>query len=314
MTATVLQPLLAPAAPLAATPSPDLFAPLLLPQRALLATLTIHEWRAHRRDREITTAIAKDHGARPGAGCYTKTLVPRQFLACIAKARTAARATHHRLTLPWYDDGVRILPVELHLTYTDRLRAHRQRFLEAVAAFLAAYEEAKAAARTTLGALYRETDYPASAALSGAFAMELRLQPFPAAQDWRVDLPATTLERLRQDLQTDLEGAHRLALADLHQRLAAVVARLADTLAEPDKIFRDSLVGNIRQLCRLLPALNLTRDPELAQLTATVERRLASLDPQTLRHNPESRDAAAHEAERILGTITKRLASYTGAA
>jgi hypothetical protein len=114
-------------------------------------------------------------------------------------------------------------------------------------------------------------------------------------------------------LEDRLEDAQRLGQADLYRRLAAVVSRMATTLSEPDKIFRDSLVGNIRDLCNLLPSLNIAADPGLDSLNRDIERRLASLDPGLLRIDPAVRQAAAVDAAALLDTISDRLASYTGA-
>jgi hypothetical protein len=292
----------------------DLLPTAHLTERALLVGLNIREWGARRHDRDATDHVAREHGADPAAGCYTKALVPKKFLAKIASVRTEARSLHHQLTLPWGDDGYRILPVDLHLEYMDRFRALRARFEQAVTDFLGAYDEAKAAARKTLGTLYREDDYPPSWRLRRAFAFEVRPQPLPTGRDWRIDLPEDTVARIREELTTRLEDAHRLALAELHQRLAGVVSHMATTLALPDKIFRDSLVGNVRRLCDLLPALNLARDPDLDSLTREIEIRLASLNPDVLRTDPTRRQAAAVDAAALLDTITDRLASYTGLA
>jgi hypothetical protein len=286
-----------------------------LTERALLVALNISEWGARRRDREVTASVAREHGADHDAGCYTKILLPKPFLACIRQVRTQARSAHHELTLPWCDNGYRILPVDLHLAYMDRLRELRSRFEVAVEDFLADYgDRAKAAARRKLGTLYREADYPSSHRLRRAFAFEINLQPLPDGHDWRIDLPETTLERIRRDLESRLEEAQRLALEDLYRRLADVVSHMATTLGEPDKIFRNSLIGNVRELCALLPHLNIGRDRDLDFLNREIEARLARLDPETLRADPSSRQTAAVDAAALLETIEGRLASYTGAA
>ena len=285
-----------------------------LTERALLVALNIREWRGRRRDREVTESVAREHGADSTAGCYTKALVPKAFLAAIAKVRTEARTAHCLLTLPWCDDGYRILPADLHLDYMERFRDLRARFHDAVSGFIAAYHDAKAAARTKLGSLYNDDDYPSSNRLRQAFELEVKLQPLPAAGDWRLDLPAPTVERLRLDLEARLADAQRHAMGDLYRRLAAVVSRMASTLAEPDKRFRNTLVGNVRELCQLLPSLNIARDQDLASLAREIEQRLAALDPALLRLDPASRQSAALEAAALLEAVEERLASYTGAA
>ena len=88
------------------------------------------------------------------------------------------------------------------------------------AKFLAAYDDAKAAARVSLGTLYNEDDYPSLSELGSAFSIEVRPQPLPAGHDWRIDLPDDAVERIRLDLETRLEEAQRLATADLYRRLS----------------------------------------------------------------------------------------------
>jgi hypothetical protein len=285
-----------------------------LTERALLVSLSISEWRGRRHDREVTATVAREHGADETAGCYTKALVPRRYLAQIAQVRTKARTLHQELTLPWCDEGFRILPVDLHLRYMESFRELRTDFQSAVDKFLAAYDDAKAAAKVSLGTLYSEDDYPSVSQLQSAFSMDIRPQPLPAGHDWRIDLPAEAVERIRLDLETRLNEAQRLATADLYRRLASVVSHMASTLAVPDKIFRDSLVTNVRELCDVLPALNIANDPALADLAIDIEDRLASLSPTALRNEPSTRESAAQDAAALLEAITERLSSYTGTA
>jgi hypothetical protein len=285
-----------------------------LTERALLVSLTIREWRGRRHDREVTATVARDHGADETAGCYTKALVPKRYLAQIAQIRTKARALHQELTLPWCDEGFRILPVDLHLRYMESFRDLRTDFKGAVAKFLAVYDDAKAAAKVSLGTLFDEDDYPSLSRLESAFSIEVQPQPLPAGHDWRIDLPDEAVERIRLDLESRLEEAQRLATADLYRRLSSVVSHMADTLSIPDKIFRDSLVTNVRELCDILPALNIANDPALTDLTADIEDRLASLNPSALRTQPSTRESAALDAAALLDSITQRLSSYTGIA
>jgi hypothetical protein len=300
--------------PTATAPAAAALDTVRLTERALLAALNISEWGARRRDREVTARVAREHGAHRDAGRYTKRLVPRPYLAAIDQVRGEARAAHYKLTLPWCSDGFRILPVDLHLAYMERCGDLRARFHDAVAAFLATYGEAKAAARSTLGSLYREADYPPPARLRAAFAFDINLQPLPGANDWHIQLPQAAVTAIRRDLEARLADARRLALADLHRRLATAVSRMATTLADSERVFRNSLVGNLRDLCHLLPALNVAADPGLAALASDVEQRLATLDPALLRRDPVCRQSAAIDAAALVQTITDRLASYTGTA
>ncbi|MDP9122231.1 MAG: hypothetical protein M3O15_12850, partial [Acidobacteriota bacterium] len=187
-----------------------------LANRAILAMLTIREWRATRHDKTVTERVAREHGAREGTGRFTKLLLPKDALAQVGRIRTEARTFHYLHTLPWLDDGFRILTSESHLHYMEAMRGFRERYEAAVADFLRAYPEARKTAREALGTLYREADYPDTHALRDAFGLRVRLQPVPDGGDWRTTLPEDEVERIREDLRCQNETALRTAMADLY--------------------------------------------------------------------------------------------------
>jgi threonine synthase len=101
------------------------------------------------------------------------------------------------------------------------------------------------------------------------------------------------VERLRLDLKAGSPTPSGTPWATYYRRLAAVVSRMASTLAELDKVFRNSLVRNVRELCQPLPSLNLARDQDLASLAREIEQHPAALDPALLRLDPATRPSAA---------------------
>jgi hypothetical protein len=86
------------------------------------------------------------------------------------------------------------------------------------------------------------------------------------------------------------------------------VRHVSDKLKDGDAIFRDSLIGNVRELVDLLPALNLTGDPALTSAVSEVKNKLADLDPQALRDHEVDRAAAALAADEI----ARKMAGYCG--
>ena len=67
--------------------------------------------------------------------------------------------------------------------------------------------------------------------------------------------------------------------------------------------FKDSLVENIRDLCQVLPRLNLTGDADLNNYCELVKQKLAVLDAGDLRENEVARKSAANEAQGILDAM-----------
>ena len=78
---------------------------------------------------------------------------------------------------------------------------------------------------------------------------------------------------------------------------------MRERLAQPDAIFRDSLVTNARDVVEVLGRLNVTGDPRLEAMRATVAADLTQYDPQELRDAPAIREQTAARASEILSAM-----------
>ena len=108
---------------------------------------------------------------------------------------------------------------------------------------------------------------------------------------------------IREDMEDTLQKKTQTAMQDLWNRLYKVVEHLCNRLSDPDKRFRNSLIGNIQELCHILPGLNIMNDPQLNQTVKEIETKLTQYQPSTLRTNQVIRKQTADEAEAILNRM-----------
>ena len=66
----------------------------------------------------------------------------------------------------------------------------------------------------------------------------------------------------------------------------------------------DTLIANIRELTDVLTRLHVTGDSDLEKMRERVEKGIARIEPQTLRDDPEVREATAKEAQKILDDMS----------
>ena len=269
--------------------------------RALLVNLSISTWSARKFDRAISDEIAAQHNASRDAVRANKALIQGDSYKALIRAAQAARTTHYFHTLAWSDEGWRLLPTANHATYTDELRALRGQFLGALAEFVRDYPRLQEIARARLNGMYKESDYPHPAAIADRFSMSTEFAPVPAAGDFRLDeLTADELQRVEQSVTSRVERATADAVEDAWRRLHEVVSAMRERLAQPDAIFRDSLISNARDVVDVLGRLNVTGDASLEQMRATVAADLTQYDAQTLRDAPAIREQTAARADEIL--------------
>lgn len=279
-----------------------------LSDKAMLVRLSISQWTARKYDKRVSAKVAEEYQTGADVGRYNKVLVAEESIKRIGKTATDARTYHYHQTLPWGDDGSRMLPAANYLPYTQRMQEYRQAFEREVVSFIDAYPDLVDDARARLNGMFNAADYPTPGEIGRRYGFDVGVMPLPAAGDFRVNLQAQEVDAIRQDIETRTQQAQAQALRDLWDRLHSAVSAMAGRLSDPDAIFRDSLVGNLVDLCQLLPRLNVFGDSHLETMRQEVESKLCGYKPQDLRDNPTARQQVAKSADDLLG----KLEGYTG--
>ncbi|MBU1067850.1 DUF3150 domain-containing protein [Patescibacteria group bacterium] len=274
----------------------------------MLVRVGISQWTGRRYDKAVSAKVATDYGTSADAGRYNKVLVAEGALKTIGKVANDARTYHYAQTLPWNDAGDRMLPSANYLVYTRKMQEFKQAFGAAVVEFCANYPDLVEDARNKLNGMFKAEDYPTVGQIADKYSFDVAVYPLPAAEDFRVSLQAAEVDAIRADIEARTQHAVQAANKELWTRLHDAVSHMADKLADDKGIFRDSLIGNVQDLCELLPRLNVFRDPALEDMRREVERRLCAETPQSLRDNPHARKATAKDASAIL----QAMAGYTG--
>lgn len=272
----------------------------MLQQKAMLVNLNISQWTASKKDKAVSLAVQQQHKANEKkAGWFNKRLIDPTALEPISKIEGRIREFHYKLTLPWGDNGDRILPAKVYMDYVDGLRKFRTEFDDAVDTFVNKYPLLVQEARVMLGTMYDPGDYPDISNIRGRFDLKTTFAPVPDAEDFRVNVGADEIEEIKKSITAGVADRQRAAIKECWGRVRDVVERIQERLATPDAIFRDSLIENAKSLMELLPKLNITEDPELEAVRKDVMDHLI-IEPEDLRRYPKTRRQAADKAQEIL--------------
>jgi len=284
-----------------------------LGKKALLVTLNISQWTARKLDRKITDEVNLDHGAVADAGRYNKMLLPAKALATIQKVVGEARKCHENLTMPWGNNGQRLLAATLYEDYNKRMRVYEASFRAAVSDFVDSYPDYVEQRRNELNGMFRQEDYPTEAAIRSKFAWANEPAPLADADDFRVQVSEGHAEAIKAQIEATLKATAEAALREPLTRAVDLVGRMVDRLNvyQPNagKVgsFRDSLVGNLEELADLLPAFNLSENPDIDVLSGEIKSRLCRESAQALRDNEGVRKAVAKDAADILARVESLL-------
>ena len=180
---------------------------------AMLVSLRINSWSGRLYDRQASQQVAVHNDADTSAGRYNKRLLPKQAFAALAATMSNSRTSHYANTLPWDDQGGRLLTVANYERYTAALDTLIERVVRERARFIEDYDDYVDQARLDLGRLFRLEDYPDTEALQGKFAIRYRIVPVPDARHFMADLAQGETERVRRDIEQPGPGTSQRCAA-----------------------------------------------------------------------------------------------------
>jgi hypothetical protein len=301
-----------------------------LSSKAMLSSVSISMWSACKYDAQVSDEIARRHNAQTDAGRYNKKLLPRDALEELTKITSEARSDHYFLTLPWSDEGWRVLPAAAYMDHSKKMREHLAQFEPAVTRFVERFPDLVAeqsSEHSRLGTMFNIDDYPGMTRdtagtlilarpqeLRDKFSFKTDVKPFPDAADFRVSLGDEDRQRIQRQIMASVAADLQLGTRELWQRLYKVVRHMSERLAEYNaseegktrKVY-DSWVTNVVEIVDVLPKLNITKDQELERMAAEVRVSLL-VDPDELRKSETARTDTAKAA----AAIAARMAAYMG--
>lgn len=268
-----------------------------LTEKALLVNYSAGVWSARKFDRKATEEVNQNHGSTD-AGRFNKILIKAEHLKPLQTAASAARNYHYEMTLPWGDNGERLLPSNLYLEYRAELGRRSSEFAGLVREFCGKYDEMIKEAERNLNGLFNRNEYPTAAEVADRFYMGAKYMPVPDTEDIRVNVGAAELESIRKEVKAEISDRFADAQRDIFQRAADQLRYMYARLSEEKGVFRDTLFNNVLELVDLLPKLNIAEDPKVNELAADL--RSLYTDPENVRKDKQLREAKAKEAAEIL--------------
>lgn len=289
-----------------------------LANHALLVALTVSKPSFRKHDKKATRELLDSHQSQAGMARVNKLLIAKKGtpLEKVETAFNAIRTTHYARTLPWAENA-RILSTKGYMDYCNELRVLKQKAFDILdTEFLPVYDSLVNDAKYQLGDMFDSTEYPTAQELRQRYKAEFSFLPLPNTDDFRIDLAQDQVDRIKQHIQATCDANLATATDKVVERLVTVVKNMMNSLDDygtmedgrkRKKSFKDSLVGNITELCDLMPTLNITGDQTIDALTEEVRQQLTRYSPQVLRENAQARQETAEKAEKILEKMNQYL-------
>lgn len=283
-----------------------------LQTNAMVLNLQIGLWAGYKFDKSATARFTAEAAANPDAARVNKHLVPKESLAAVQSAAGALRTHFYATTLPWKDNGDRLLTRKGYQDFIHRHGELVREFNAAVDEFADdKYSTALAQAEFRMGELFNPDDYPSVDEVRRKFYVSLDIDAVTSAKDFRVGLDDSDVDQIRTDLESATQARITAAMKHVWAKLEDTLGHFASKM-DDDQIFRDTTVSNLEELVDMLPSLNLTDDPQLAAIGDAIRQRVLGSTPKEIRKNDGLRAAVGVEAKAIMDEMAGFMRAFGG--
>jgi hypothetical protein len=283
--------------------------------KALLVRLVRKKLNNSKPDEKLTNAMHQQAKVKDkGTVRVFKSLFPKECVSEYTKHMNEASIYFYTNTTPWEDTGFRLLMVKNHSEFSQKMRGYMESFDDAVERFLQNLKSNIDKAEVALGDAFDRNDYLDVDALRQSFCLEIKFSSIPDADDVRLSLPQEELEQIQRDIREHLQEKVKRTTLDLWQRMQKQLTYMKKQMNEvkkPEKL-SDTIITNIRDICDLIPHLNITQDGELEKMKDVVINRLSHFNPDDIRESEEIRDELAETSEELIDDIESKMADYIG--
>jgi hypothetical protein len=269
----------------------------------MLVKLEMKKWGGRVRDRKVQAEVEQSKNARRGQISVTKRLIAEEHQKAYEKAYREMYAYHKSHTCRYTYAGWFVMNGAEWHDYSKVMSEQKLVVLEAVEYFLDNWEDIVVEAPGLLGDLYDPNEIPSREQITRKFSVNIYCKPFPKEADFYG--MGLTNEEIQEQIQKQIEEGLAIAMADVWHRLYEKVKHLIDNIKKGDELKRwsQSMIDNIEKIIDILPALNVTNDPNLEKLAEEVRDSLCMYSVSALKDDEFVREAIIEKGETIMNKM-----------
>jgi hypothetical protein len=166
-----------------------------------------------------------------------------------------------------------------------------------------------------LGSLFEQNNYLSPETVRARFGVDYRFVSTSLPEKLRqirADIWARESARAHAEIDSFTESVKGVLRESMRDLLAHAVEKLKPTAEGKQQIFRDSLVGNVRQFLETFQARNIADDVELAAICQQVDGLLSGVTPDALRADGSLRDEVRSQFQGITTQLDSMIIERPG--
>lgn len=275
----------------------------LLTKKAMVVSLSISKFGISKKDKIVSADVAERYNTDEKAGNYNKRILPKHAVIRINEMASRMRAFHNASTLPWNDDGQRLLASKNYETYNETMREYEAEFNKAVNSFIDNYDTYKNDAMEMLGEMFNPDDYDDKDKIKGKFGVKFSYYPVPAIKDFRVDVSTEDMAALQAQLENDINAKYEHSIKSAWYKVNDYIMSLIGKLEDQDKTIKSSSIDKIREILPVLKTFNFEDDERYNEIIDSINEKVCQFTAKELNTDVGKCSQVVKDAKRIVTSI-----------
>ena len=230
-----------------------------------------------------------------------KHKIDKNWLASLKKLRSRAREYLYNRAYTFPIPGFIFVPKGNIIKIDDAMNSFENEFASLVDSFIGKYPGYIEEMRRRLGSLYNPLDYPPN--IRQYFAFTWRFLSLCHENNTEL-LSPETIRREEASFRQMVDEFRNTASSTLRTAFVEMVNRTVERLSGEKKIFRDTLIGNIREFIDGFSTMNINNDVELAAAVDRCNKILAGVSIDVIRSNDQFRHSIASSIQGVQAQLS----------
>lgn len=277
------------------------FAVPSLRDKAIVVKLSRRLFNPNKQDKAATNAaIVAMGGTSTRVGKFNKRLLSK--CAELKQTQQAFQAIYDYVrdhSLPWKDEGYRLLPNANYREFVEGYRDLKEECERCVNKLASVWDQACTADKAVLNGMWDPNDYPSVGEMVSQWGVSITFQPISSSADFRIDMDDEDKQALDEALARVEAGATDYLMQELLTPVKALIERLSIPKGEKGSRFCDTIITNVTDITERARKLNINNDERIDGLIEAMDKAVAGLSPEAIRQSDALRATAVKRMKEV---------------
>lgn len=248
------------------------------------------------KDLQASATVDKEYQSKHAGKFLKKLMDDSQKFKAVQSKMNEAYLWHRNITLPFLDNGMRMLNVEKLEDYMQAVSKYKSEIQRLLLDLKPEWDQEIAKDMQRLGGLANPKDYPTWQEIEYKYEIDVKVLPVPEASDFRFEVD--------QEIVNELDNLKKQAKIDgrkeVFGRVEKFVSNAIENCSKEKPRIHETMLGNMADLADIMKYLNVHSDPEMDIVSEKLAELSKLVTTFNLRNDPVIRSNFALECERFL--------------